>query len=441
MMVLNKCNLLAGVLTIALAFQAGAEGRFVIWNNRGSGSNGRIIEYASYADLLANNQLLNTEVSHRNYEGLATDGERWVLYEGADGSIKEFPTLQDVYDDTNGTSNTLARASWEGIASDGVRWCLYDSGSGDIWEFASFADMLADTVETPTGIKHLLPQASWEGFGSDGIKWYLWDAADGDTKEYASFAHFLSNDGVITRSSLGSGLEGLAIEVDNPDNNLVCHYQFEDDGADLVSGADGAVGSNVTFTAGKYTNAATFGVSGVPDDDVISIPQGKAFAPGRADFTMAFWVKRAQADTADADGIFDALNSVGTGYMCMFRTTPDMDKIGFRLDDNAGNDILVVDPSAVTDTVVWHHFALVVSRSTDSASLYRDGILVTTVDPLGLTGAIIPDKNLDIGCINYASYLGLDGSLDDLRFYVGTLTAEEVLNLAGKYGGMIFVVE
>jgi hypothetical protein len=229
-------------------------------------------------------------------------------------------------------------------------------------------------------------------------------------------------------------MEGLAVEVTN---NLVCRYQFEDDGTDSVSGADGTVGANVTFTAGKYGKAMTAGTAGATDD-IIVVPQAEAFVPGMADFTIAFWVKRAQADTGNADGIFDALNGTGTGYQCNFRGDPDMDKLGFRLDDDDGNYVLIVDASTVTDTTTWHHFALVVSRPTDSADLYRDGILVTTVTPLGLTGAIIPDKNLAIG--NIGAGLGLDGSLDDLRFYTGTLTADEILHLTGRQRGTVISI-
>ncbi|MGD1979444.1 MAG: PEP-CTERM sorting domain-containing protein [Akkermansiaceae bacterium] len=202
---------------------------------------------------------------------------------------------------------------------------------------------------------------------------------------------------------------------------LVQHYLFEGDGSDSAGSSDGTVGSGVSFGTGIQGQAMVVGVSGAAPVNVIDAP---AFDPGTGDFSIAFWVRRDQNDTVNADGIFDALAGTGVGYQANFRAGADLDQMGFRIDGSDGNFSLIVDPNATSDTD-WHHFALTIDRTANEGILYRDGVEAISA-PLAFGGSVTPTQNLQIGGINNSAILGLDGSLDDLRFYTGVLTPSEV---------------
>lgn len=210
--------------------------------------------------------------------------------------------------------------------------------------------------------------------------------------------------------------------------DLVAQYQFEDNGEDSVGTADGTPGANVTFDTGISGKAAVFGGS---SDEFAETINGEAFDPGEGDFSITFWVKRDQlADTDNADGVLDALNGTGQGYQINFRAGADLNKFGCRLDASNGQFVLIVDPNELTDTENWHHFAVTVDRTASEAKVYRDGVLAITSSIAILTGTISPDRQLSIGGINNNGFLGLDGKLDDLRFYDESLDAAAVAELA-----------
>ncbi len=208
-------------------------------------------------------------------------------------------------------------------------------------------------------------------------------------------------------------------------------YELENNGLDSAGGdANGTLGGNVTFAAGEIGQAAVFGVSAAGSANLIEVPHSNAFDPGQEDFTIAFWVKRDQADTTDADGVFDALASTGVGYQCNFRDGIDPNIIAFRLDDSGGSYVLIKAQNPMPDTTEFHHYALTVDRGNDQAVIYVDGVADPPVDISTLSGSISPDQKLQIGGLNDNSNNGLDGRLDDLRFYDRKLEESEVQALA-----------
>lgn len=215
--------------------------------------------------------------------------------------------------------------------------------------------------------------------------------------------------------------------------DLVAYYQFEGDSNDSVGTANGILGDQVTFDTGILGQGAVFGTSGVAGIDTIDVP---AFDPGDGDFTISFWIKRDDLDTDNADGIFDALNNTGEGFQANFRPEPGdppgspQNHMAFRIDDSSGSFILIVDPGEISDTENWHHFALTMDRTANQAKIYRDGELAVTASTAILTGTISPDQDLTIGGLNNSGTLGLDGRLDELRFYDEALDAAAIAELA-----------
>ncbi|MCA9264889.1 MAG: PEP-CTERM sorting domain-containing protein [Planctomycetales bacterium] len=199
---------------------------------------------------------------------------------------------------------------------------------------------------------------------------------------------------------------------------LVDYYQFEGNGTDSAGGdANGAVGGSVTFGAGPIGQAGVFTINNTTAER-IEVPQANAFNPGSGDFSYAFWVNRDTGDVGNPDVIFDGLNGTGVGYQTLFDSSGN---IILRLDTSTDFQ-LFTSASALTDTTEFHHVAVTVDRTGGEVTFYFDGIGETPIPITSVTGSLTPDQDLWIGG-------GLDGQLDDLRFYTGVLTAGEVASL------------
>jgi len=150
---------------------------------------------------------------------------------------------------------------------------------------------------------------------------------------------------------------------------------------------------------------------------------------------MAFWVKRGTGDT-NHDGVFDALGNAGdiVGYQSLFM---DTDVLRVRVDEPGAGFALLDTTAQFTDTSSFHHVAFVVDRTADTATYYIDAVPEAPLDISPLTGGFSPDQDLWIGGFNDNATFGLDGALDDLRFYDHALTAQEVSALVQPGGGVI----
>ena len=207
---------------------------------------------------------------------------------------------------------------------------------------------------------------------------------------------------------------------------LVHEYNFDGDATDSVGTADGIVGSNVIFTSNNVPailgQAAVFGIAGGTGNEIIA-PGLTDFGTG--DFSIAFWVRRDNADEGTTDGVFDTLaGDNSNGWQLHIRGS---DLVRIRLDDvddNSGT----FDTSAVVTDNCWHHFVVTVDRDQlDGLKWYIDGTLDVTHDPTGVSGAINASQDLHIGAQNDTS--GLDGALGQAQFYDHALDPNEIATL------------
>jgi hypothetical protein len=219
------------------------------------------------------------------------------------------------------------------------------------------------------------------------------------------------------------------------DEGLVDHYALDGNGDDHAGGdANGAVGANVLFLTGPPGDFASAGVGSVPPDDVISVRQADAFAPGHGGVTIAFWAKRDQADTDFGDGVLDALEGTETGYQSnLLGSGANANLLQFRLDDNLGASVNVIAQDAMPDTTVFHHYARTVDRTANLAVIYVDGFADSAIRISALTGSMAPNQDLGIGGLNNDVAKGLDGRLDGLRSDSPKLEAAEVWPLSNTW--------
>ena len=114
------------------------------------------------------------------------------------------------------------------------------------------------------------------------------------------------------------------------------------------------------------------------------------------------------------------------GYQTQFFAN---NKVSLRLDTSTNSQVLT-STDTITDTTAYHHVAVTVDRTTNNqVRFYFDGAPDSTVAITSVTGSVAPNQDLQIGGLNNGATLGLDGRLDDLRFYNRALSGTEVAAL------------
>lgn len=138
-------------------------------------------------------------------------------------------------------------------------------------------------------------------------------------------------------------------------------------------------------------------------------------------FTIAYWVNTSQSTTIR---LYE-----GQGSIQLNRgTANDQDeKVRVYMPDDDGNalDAYVNAPTAWSDGA-WHHHVLTVDGHNNNFTLYVDGVAQTTT----YTTQNTPDNWAAGGNRDWspASY-PITGNFDEIKFYDGTLTAEQADNL------------
>ena len=214
--------------------------------------------------------------------------------------------------------------------------------------------------------------------------------------------------------------------------DLVDYYKFEGNGTDSQGGdANGTPGASVgagNWAAG-YDGQAFFNVANIEggndtlqNANAINVLKADAFAPGSGSFSISLWVKHSNTgDTDWGDGILDSLTD--EGYLLNFQTEGTL---RFKIRDSAEGDMTLEQTTPLTDTTGWHHYAAVMNRATNTATIYFDGAADGSAN-YTLTGTTNPGENLHIG-FNYLERL--DGGIDELQLYDHALSLSEVQTLA-----------
>ncbi len=148
---------------------------------------------------------------------------------------------------------------------------------------------------------------------------------------------------------------------------------------------------------------------------------------GEQGFSISLWSNRTSSTGSNASGLVDALNGTGTGFQLFYR---EDESLRFRLDDAAGNAVLVdtLGPQLSLDS--WQNIIVTVNRELDRASIHVNGVEETPaggVDISTLTGAITPDQDFWISSLNESN--SARGGLDDIGLFDRVLTAQEIASI------------
>lgn len=226
-----------------------------------------------------------------------------------------------------------------------------------------------------------------------------------------------------------------------PAANIAHRYDFEtEDGTDSVGGADGIV------------NGAPFFSDDAKSGDVSLVMQGGQYVRVEepvdfgSQFSIVLWVK----PDSSALGIQNLVANAPGGW----------DTDGFKLYYNTWSDPATADGAYILETGdgvnvglsgdavrspggtiaddVWYHVATTIDIDASTSLLFVDGLVVSSTG--GLNIDMKTDSPFEIG--RMLGGWDMHGAIDDVQFYDGVLTEEEVewlFNNPGQVIGQVMV--
>jgi len=172
---------------------------------------------------------------------------------------------------------------------------------------------------------------------------------------------------------------------------------------------DGTLTGSATWNAaGKAGNSVTL----TPDSgQYVAIPDGNGFDPSTTSLTISFWVKVTSGRETLNKGYFGA--SLGTNQRFFISTRDSTWKLGIQSStDSAANGTsdLSVEPG------VWTHLCLVMNSTTDTATLYKNGVAGTAAGVVKSYTSYTFASNFELGRIGGVA-TGGGADFDDLIIY------------------------
>lgn len=222
-----------------------------------------------------------------------------------------------------------------------------------------------------------------------------------------------------------------------PTDGLTHAYTFKNQNANDEVGSINGVAANCTLVPdrfGRVDNAYSFNGS------TSSINLGITNNLMPVNGTVSIWVNREGiAPTNKAmnfDPIFMAKNLSTSNYFeaaALGVNRSNSVWLGVTTNNSVEK---VVSKAGVSDNM-WHH--VVLTYSTDSTSLYIDGILAHRVAK-GFVSQFSTTLNTYLGYSGNAALIGyFKGGIDDLRIYNRVLTSTEILSLKNEESGITTV--
>ena len=211
-------------------------------------------------------------------------------------------------------------------------------------------------------------------------------------------------------------------------------YDFEaDNGVDTIGGVDGVLTGDPTFSGEAKSGSRAIVLDG--DGDYLDFADPMDFG---GQFSFALWVK----PEPGALGIQSIMNNApegwaADGFKLYYNTWSDPPTADNALAVETGNaagggNAYRSAAGAITEGA-WNHVVTTVDTTAGEVRLYIDG------SEAAGTGGLIADMNLnqdwEIGAMK--SGLNLAGSIDDVQFYSGVLTADEVAFLNDNAGAVV----
>jgi hypothetical protein len=369
------------------------------------------------------------------------DGSYWKLYiNGVQKDSKSFPQ------GTSNASNTaLIAKGWDGCTWNGkiddVR--VYDRAlsAEEIWQlYWEGLGPKAITPNPPDGATGVDPNTvlRWSP-GKDALSHDVYFGTDFDDVNDATpgSSEYMGNYDVNTFDPCGLTLDTTYYwRIDEKslsdtakgdvwsfmtwvEPNLVSWWKFDEGSGstayDSAGSNDGTV-YGATWTTGQIDGALSFDGS----SDYVTV--GDKDDLEQQAFTLSFW-----AQLNNPSGSFQG--GIAKGYI-FGSSTEYSYKLDFHLGEARANITNTSDTGfGITGLVVnsdWHMWSMTVGVGT--ITLYKDGAFVNSIGYTGTIDYAKSHNNFMIGARDSGSY-SFNGKIDDVRFYDGALSAEEIWQL------------
>jgi len=204
---------------------------------------------------------------------------------------------------------------------------------------------------------------------------------------------------------------------------------------DKIGYAHGSVtgATSVTLNEGRSPGlqAATFPASVGGPNHFVLVNQSRLHKPGTGAFSFTGWF-RMPAATANNRGIFDFSGNGQDGPQMLLTAA---NSLNFRIDGLGTYNLVSAIPNATVENNQWHFFAAVYDPSLETGTLkfYLNDSVPAAIASRGAIPATAADPATSwIGTFNFtgaAEPKGLNGDLDELAYYSGVLTEDQIAAL------------
>ena len=216
-------------------------------------------------------------------------------------------------------------------------------------------------------------------------------------------------------------------------------WDFESESSrflDRVGGVNGTVtaATTVLIGDGHHTGGAAMNavatIASSNDYVAVNGTSSGFHQPGMGAFSVSLWFRMPVATGADR-GIFDFSGDTVTDGPQMLLTAAN--SLNFRVDGSGSYNLVAALPGSTVEDGQWHFVAAVYdpALTTGTLKVYLDGSTVTSSASRGATAAtaIVSPEKCWLGTFNVgttAQVKGLNGDLDDLAYYSGALTEQQI---------------
>lgn len=170
---------------------------------------------------------------------------------------------------------------------------------------------------------------------------------------------------------------------------------------------------------GKYGGAFNFTGDSSSTGQSILVHHDESLNPGSGDFALSLWTLTRSEYDGDILRKGSIASGASTWYKLEHSTSPYNNRLSLNFNTD-GTDATVSSTQTYEDNQ-WHF--VVAQRRGDLAELWIDGVLDGTAF---VSGSIVNTADLAIGSKDTLNDDFLNGALDDIRIYAGSLSEQEI---------------
>ena len=187
-----------------------------------------------------------------------------------------------------------------------------------------------------------------------------------------------------------------------------------------------------TYELSSKVGTGCYSFDGSGDQVIFGSASDWAFLNSGEDFSLAFWCKPTATNATQA--LFATMNDASGSNKGFSVSMTSANKMNIAVYPSAGGGYPFANDvgTSVFEAGVWHHYALVYTKSDGNMNIYKDGSVIITQAKGGTFTSGTPQFALMFGQRGDGGDRDYNGELDDVGVYSRALTATEVGKLANS---------